>query len=722
MSVLPSIEFSFSASPVYATLLIVLAAGLSYFFYRFTLPPVTRSRRVTLSILRGAALALVLLLLLEPVLRTSFVIHHPPVVAILADRSASMTIVDRTGNRADQIKKLLTSVIPDAIPPGVETASYSFGTSLRGPLRQPLDSLGDEVTDIAGALLALAHERERFNIRAVIMLSDGMYTEGENPVYKAGDLGIPVFTVGIGDTAQQKDVLITRITANDVVYAGTTAPVDVVIKSSGYGGEKAEVTLNDGTRILDRTVVVLPAGTAEVPARLSYTPEGEGSRRYTVRVSSLPGELTAANNRRIFSVKVLRSSMRVLIIAAAPSPDLSVIRWSLAEDPNISVRTLTQKFGGGYYEGALTREAIDSADCLLSIGVPDAATASVAVEFVRSSIVERQKPFFFVGGKSIDPSILLTMVPSLPVVPEGASPGEQEVEFVPDQSHLDHPLLALGSDTGRDVWSHLPPVFATRLLYRLREGAIALGSLRIRNVVLPQPFMAVRDIAQTRSLSLMGYGFWRWRLMAQGNSETAPLFASFLSSAIRWLTSREEGRSVHVAPTRDQFSRGEPVSFSGQVYNTNSQPVEDAQVSVDIAGQGEHIQTDLHPLGSGRYEGAVEGLPPGEFTFRATAERGGHELGRDGGSFLVGGLNLEYLDTRMNAEVLRQLAYRTAGGYLTYPETDRLRQMLGSLRSLSPRDEQRTEALQLHRWPYVLALVITLFSAEWIVRKRSGMI
>ena len=722
MSVLPSIEFSFSSPPLYAALLVLAAAGASYFFYRFTLPPVTRSRRIALSLLRGTALALLLILLLEPVLRTSFVIHHPPVVAILADRSASMTIVDGTGNRAEQIKTLLTSVIPGAIPAGVETELYSFGTSLRGPLRQPPDSLGDETTDIAGALLALAHVRERSNIRAVIMLSDGMYTEGENPVYRAAGLGVPVFAVGVGDTAQQKDVLVSRITANEVVYAGTTAPVDVVIKSSGYGGEKAEVTLHDGARILDRAEVVLPPGTAEVSARLSYVPEGEGSRRYTVRVSSLPGELTTANNRRVFGVKVIRSTMRVLILASGPSPDLSVIRGTLGEDPNISVRALTQKLGGGYYEGALTRQAVDSADCILSIGMPDAATASGAVESVRSAIMEGKKPLLFVGGKSIDPAKLNAMAPSLPVIPEGASAGEQEVEFVPDPSRLDHPLLALGPDAGRDVWSRLPPVFATRALYRLREGAVALGSPRIRNVLLPQPFMAVRDIAGTRSLSLVGYGLWRWRLMAQGNPDTAPLFASFLSSAVRWLTSHEEARSVRVAPTRDQFSRGEPVSFTGQAYNANSQPVEDAQVSIEITGEREHLQTDLHPLGSGRYEGAVEGLPPGEFTFRAVATRDGHELGRDAGSFLVGGLNLEYLDTRMNAEVLRQLAYRTAGGYLAYRDAGSLREMLGSLRSLSASDEKKTDALELHRLPYILGLVIALFSAEWIIRKQSGMI
>ena len=158
--------------------------------------------------LRGTALALVLLLLLEPVLRTSFVLRHPPVVAVLADRSASMTIVDRTGDRAELIRNLFTTVVPGAIPAGVKSESYSFGASLRGPLHQAPDSLTDEVTDIAGAFTALAHERQRLNIGAVILLSDGMYTRGENPVYSAGVLGVPVFTVGIGDTAEQKDILV----------------------------------------------------------------------------------------------------------------------------------------------------------------------------------------------------------------------------------------------------------------------------------------------------------------------------------------------------------------------------------------------------------------------------------------------------------------------------------------------------------------------------------
>jgi hypothetical protein len=76
----------------------------------------------------------------------------------------------------------------------------------------------------------------------------------------------------------------------------------------------------------------------------------------------------------------------------------------------------------------------------------------------------------------------------------------------------------------------------------------------------------------------------------------------------------------------------------------------------------------------------------------------------------------------MNAEILRQIAYRTGGEYLPSRDAGNLREKLRTLGPLAAREEQKTEAIELHRWPYLLALVIALFSAEWVIRKRSGMI
>jgi len=398
------------------------------------------------------------------------------------------------------------------------------------------------------------------------------------------------------------------------------------------------------------------------------------------------------------------------------------VRSMLGENSNVSLHVFTQKLGGTYYEGTLNAAAADSADCILAIGVPDRRTTAEAVALIRSAITGRKTPLLYVGGRGIDGARAEQMFPSLPALPEAPVPGEMEVDFVPDPSRMDNPLLALGNAAEAGAWKDLPPVFAGRTPWRLREGSIQLGAPRLRSVVLPQPFMALRDVAGTRAICLTGYGLWRWRLQAQGSPETATLFASFLSSAIRWLTGPAGERTLRVTPAREEFAGGEPVAFAAQVYDETARPVEDAQVTVQITGPSQHPVMELHALGNGRYEGSMEGLPPGNYTYAAAAAREGRALGKDAGSFTVGGLNLEFIDTRLNAEILRGVAYRSGGRYVGAPDAGELKEMLRSLPALSAREDTHAETIQMHRWPYLLALIIALFAAEWMLRKRSGML
>ena len=48
------------------------------------------------------------------------------------------------------------------------------------------------------------------NLQAVVLITDGNSTTGMNPLYEAQELAVPVFTVGVGDTTDQKDLLGTQ--------------------------------------------------------------------------------------------------------------------------------------------------------------------------------------------------------------------------------------------------------------------------------------------------------------------------------------------------------------------------------------------------------------------------------------------------------------------------------------------------------------------------------
>lgn len=719
---MPSIHIGFNIATILVILLVVVACGISFYFYRTTLPPVPPFKRRVLTALRSTGLSLVLILLFEPLLRMITTTAQPPTLAVLVDASKSMTIKDRIGDRAEILRALLQR--PELRPSGnVALRYYTFGGKLGAATAEPPDSLPlvEEATDISSALKSLGDEKDGVNIRAALLLTDGSYNLGQNPVHEAERLGLPLFSIGIGDSSEQKDVLITKVSTNDLVYNETEVPVDITVKSSGFKGERVEVTLFEGTRELGRSLLVLGEGTREYPVRLSYVPEGEGTRRYTVRVSTLEGELTPDNNRKSFFARVLKSKLRILIVGGAPGPDVSILKQTLREENHIEVRALTQRSPSGFYEGPLTVALLDSSDCLMLVGFPTAATASQTLDLIRNAVLQRNLPLLFLDGKGVDYAKLGVLGPALPFTVITPAPTEQYVFFSPSTVQKNHPVLATGA-ADPAVWDRLPPLFSKQSAFRAKPEATVLGVVRIQNVVTTEPMILARSIGRQKSLAVMAYGLWRWRLMAQGNPDTEQLLSSFLSNAVRWLTTLEESKPVKVSTTRELYTRGEPVEFVGQVYDASALPVDNAQLRVTVQQEGQEFESLLRSIGNGRYEGTMDGLTEGDYTFRGSASLDGQTLGEDRGRFVVGELNLEFLDTRMNAQLLRQLAFRTGGKYFTPENPGELASALSSLSSFGEREVRDTTELELWNWQYTLSLIITLFAIEWFIRKRSGML
>ncbi len=718
---MPHIELSFTSPAFIIILLLVAAVAVSYFIYRYTIPPVGKTKRIILTLLRSASLFLLLAFLFEPLLRLVFTSQQDPVIAILIDNSKSMEIADRSGKRRATLHNILSSSSLKELGGRATIRYYTFGSAPKSTPQIP-DSLplNEDATDISASLRLLSDEKEQQNIHAALLITDGTYNLGQNPVYAAEQLGVPVFVVGIGDSSEQKDVLISRIASNELVYSKTQAPVDVTIKSSGYDGEKIEVTLHEGNRELDRKTITLGSGTREYPVRLSYTPEGEGLKKYTVRISPLRDELTPKNNVKPFYAKVLKSKRRVLILAGGPSPDLSIVKQTLGEEKNLDVRSFAQKTPAGFYEGTLSSQSLDSADCIILIGFPTSSTGSL--DLITASIAQRSTPVLFVNGKAVDYGKLQAFGNVLPFTVINVSGSEDYVFFQPSETQRSNPILAIPQSDGLSGWNRLPPIFKTQTSFKAKPEATTLGFSRIQGVVLNEPLILTRNVNKQKSIAILGYGIWRWRLMTQGTPETEQLLSAFLSNSIKWLTTKEDSRPVKVATTKESYTQGEPVEFTGQVYDATAQPVDNAQLRVSVKQGGKEFTTMLRPIGSGRYEGSIDGLGEGDYTFNASAQTDGQQLGDDNGRFTIGELNLEFQDTRMNAQLLRQLAGRSGGKYYSPDDLSGLVNDITTQPSFSSRESIRTSTFEIWNWRYSLAVVILLLGTEWFIRKRSGML
>ncbi len=721
---MPTITVDFAVSALLVLLLAGLGITAALWYYRATVPQISPRFRLLLIALRGTAFTLTLVLLTQPLFRLSFSSTERPSLAVLADNSTSMRIVDAHGSRAQALHAALRSDAFTRISRHADLRFYTFGLALRGsslPLHDTL-SLNEEATNFSAALQALAGERVQHHIGATVILTDGTPTLGRNPLYDAEALGMPVYTVGIGDTTEPRDLLIVRTIANQLVYGDVPTPVSVILKSSGLADRNVSVHLRQGNTELAQAPLRLQAGTREYEITLNYTPHGEGTFRYTVQADVLPDELTPENNRAYFVARVLKSRLHVLMLAGTPAPDVAILGQTLREDKNIELAILTQTPAGDFYEGTLRREQLDSADCIVLLGFPTARTTPSVWTTVAGLLSNSRLPLLFLAGRQVAYDRLRDLGPLLPFTVDVFAPTEQFATAFAAESERLNPLIALRGPDDAALWEHLPPLYRTLSFFKARPESRVLAFARTENSSSPDPLLIARSVGGRKSLACTAYGLWRWRLLVQADPQTSDFLGAFLDAAIRWLTAPEEHRPVRVAPSRELFVQGEPVEFVGQVYDPTDRPVDNARVSVQVRHEEASEGIELRPLGNGRYEGTLEGLGEGEYSYTASAESNGASLGTDGGKFSVGGVSLELQDTRPNFALLQLLASRTGGKFLSPGELGELDSLLAGQTSFAARSVRRTNDVELWNWQGILAAIILLFAAEWIVRRRAGML
>lgn len=711
---------TFSYSPLVLVLCLLAAAGLTYWTYRRTVPAVGRGRLYLLMGLRFMALALVLLLLAEPVLRWLQQETQPPVVAVLVDDSQSLGLVHDSLDLAESVRTALRNTPLDAL--NGEVRYFTFGQDVTAVAS--LDSLrfGAVRTNIAEALTRVADDLRNENLKGVVLISDGQYNTGRNPLYVAERYPVPVHTVVVGDTTQQRDVQVRRVTTNEVAYVDAELPVQVGLRAEGYAGQQATVSLFEGGERRAVQTVTLPPGVAEVPLDLALVPRTEGLQRYTVRVNRFPGEVTYANNTTAFTVRVLKRKQRILVFAGAPTPDLAALRQTLAEDPDLEVTTFTQQGGGRFYEGT-PPATFEGFDALVMAGYPGARSDPALVRRIAAAVTEGKTPLLFLMGRQTNLSLVReAFADALPATPRTIRTGFVEAAFDVQANGRVHPILNMGGvpDNG---WHRLPPLTYSESSWTASPDARTLATVQVRGVALDDPLLIVRSRGQVRTAALLGAGVWRWKNMPDDLEDLQPFWPDLFANLLQWITTREDNRPVRVRPVRDLFGGGEPVQFSGQVYDESLNPVDGASVAVQVTTpDGNQLDYQMEALGNGRYILNAGALPEGTYGFTATGTGGGNTLGQDAGSFAVGALTLEFRETRADAALMRQMARRSNGLFLTADAVTTLPDQLNASGSLNPTVVAHEREAELWRRYAFLIAIIAFLGLEWFLRKRSGMV
>lgn len=703
-----------------------LAVAYSFWSYRETLPPVAAWKQHTLSVLRSVSLLLILFLLFEPILSLAYQETSRPVVAVLVDQSESMAIPDDRTERDSVVRGLLNNPDLDSLSDHGEIRWYAFSEEL---VSLDPDSLnfGGQATDMASALESLKNEMTGRPLAATILITDGQYNVGGNPATYAGLFGGPIFTVGVGEAKEQKDVFITQVLANEAAYLQSLVPVDVSVSAFGYAGKKLTVSLLQDGRILQTKYLEAPVDGARVRVPFDFTAAAEGMQKFEVRVEKLEGELTDRNNSKLFFIRILKNRMRVRLISGSPGSEHGFLYQTLVDDPNVDVTALVEKKGGGFLQISEPTVSIEGEiDCYVLNNYPTAQTPSSEFQKLASDLMAARKGFMLIVGPDLDLS-KLSALQSVSAV-EWKTDKALEETSVPISLTLSgrhSAIMKLSDQVSETVagWGDLPPVWIHRIIALPVAGSdvLARADLSRAGQVLKTrgdiPLIVTRKTATSKSLIVSAYGLWKIHFMVKGLGKTTDAYRTFVANAVRWLSTMEDSRPVMIAPSKRVYRNGERILITAQVHDEAFRPISDAVVRVDATGASGKIPLQLTALGNGRYEGTLEGLPVGDYSLEGEALRGEYSLGKDKGQLTVEEYSVELLNTSLNEPLLRSIATQSGG---SYEPAERFGEIVRRIH-LEPIVSERRREFEIWNTTYLLFVLAALLAAEWWIRKRNDM-
>lgn len=270
--------------------------------------------------LRGGCFVAIVLALAGLKLPTRQSARHLDLIVAL-DESRSIA-PDQQNWMKEQVAELR-----HAMQPADQLAVAGFARDVRtfAPLGDPRLAAIPQVhldrggTDIAGALLAASGLAAADDEKRILLLSDGVETQGDalGEVQSLNDAGVEVFTKAPPPSAESR-VAITSFTAPDVVRANLSFALQLSVESEAPRPAPALIKLFlDGHEVGSEPITLAPGMTQlQLPYRVNHP--GAYSIRATISVAP---PLTVINGAAQTSLSV-SAPPRVLVIATNPAESL----------------------------------------------------------------------------------------------------------------------------------------------------------------------------------------------------------------------------------------------------------------------------------------------------------------------------------------------------------------------------------------------------------------
>ena len=732
------------AAPWLAVIVLVVGAAAVVISYQRAKGGSGAGARLTLAVLRTAALALVLFCLCRPALVLSTVVPQQSFLGVLVDDSRSMRIADEGQTRGAIAAQ---SFGPDAPLLKALADRYKLRLFRFSETAERLPSTSDLTFDGARTSLTHALERAGQELSAVPLAGLVLVTDGaDNADADIADLlprlrarAVPVFTVGLGRERFVKDVELTRVDVPASVLKGTSVTAEIRVAQRGLGGQKVQLQVEDSGRVLQTQEITLPTDGESAATRVHLTASEAGPRTFRFRIAAQPGEEVAENNQQDIPIEVADRREKILYLEGEPRFELKFIRRAVSEDKNLQVvclqRTSQNKFlrldvddadelAGGFPK---TREELFKYRGLILGSVEAGFFTADQLRMIAEFVSQRGGGLLTLGGRhsfaegGYAPTPLAEV---LPVVFEDSRDPKQpffaEMKVEPTPFGMTHGVtqLAPTEEKSAERWKSLPPLSTLNPIRRTKPGAVSLLVGRGDGLTGAQVVLAYQRYGAGKALSFTVDDSWLWQMHADMPLEDMT-HENLWRQLLRWLVSGVPG-PVTVSVSSPRTSPGSPVTILATVTDPSHLKVNDAQVVArvkDPSGAERVLPLEWTVGKDGEY--GVRFTPPdkGAYEVRVEATRAGQTLGSETAQVQAADLATEYFGAEMRRPLLERIATETGGRFYTPQTVNALAEDIKYGGGGATVQETRP----LWDMPVLYLAIVALISAEWAYRKARGL-
>jgi hypothetical protein len=587
---------------------------------------------------------------------------------------------------------------------------------------------------------------------AILILTDGQTTDGET-LAKVAEFarakGVPVFPVGLGDPAPTRDLELTDLQVDDVVFVDDQVRFEARLGGHGFAGLPVDVVLkrrpadsNDpkAAQEVGKTSVKVGPDGQPVRVEVRHQPKETGEFIYTLEVGEQPRELQKDNNRVEHAVAVRQDKLKVLLVDGEPRYEFRYLLSFLKRDKTITLRAVLQSADPEFSEQEATAlptfptakdgpEGLFSYDVIILGDVDASLLGSGPVQNLVEFVEKKGGGLMFVAGEAFDPLSYrgTPLEPLLPIkLSEARNPtasGGGVASFRPalTAEGRAHPIFRFADDESEStrIWQTLPELDWLLEAPRKQELAFVLAVHPSQTGSDgPLPVLLYQYVGAGKVLFQAVDETWKWR-----GRTGDKYFGRYWIQTLRFLArSKLLGqKQAEVLTDRRRYQRQQSIRVQVRFPNPALAPP-GGTITVQVDRQGQpprKLALKRAPQAQNLFEAALPPLPEGNYEVKLLPPPA-LEGGMPKAGFRVDPPAGEFEHVPMNEPELTRAATASRGQFFT-PAAGAA-DVLKSLPAPQMVPLETDPPIPLWNNPVILGIFLALLVAEWILRKRKQLV